>query len=219
MDKVDEVEFVGETTGVGRTFAYTVSVFIQIVWLVIITLLLISDNHRQYKVWWDIFSFVGDQHEEQGAERDLEPWERTIHTKLKLLPCLLLPLLIIVPPIFRRQKYRAITTIVICSVGLLLQSLHLVSSLLWVFQAENGSLEILIPELLLREAIAAVLTASLGIVLHTTCRAWKEGKMTNIAVDINQVGQRLCPVSKFIIFEHQKCTLYSATSTEPMCAW
>ena len=58
MDKRDE-EFVGETSAVGRSFAYIASVLTQIVWTIVTTLLLIGDQHHPDKVWWDIFSFVG----------------------------------------------------------------------------------------------------------------------------------------------------------------
>ena len=105
------------------------------------------------------------------------------------MPCLLLPLLIIIPPIFRRRKHRVLTTLVLCSLGLLLQALHLISSLVWAAQAEIESLKMRIPELLLREVIAALLAALLAFVLHTTYRAWKKGKPANIGVDISQVGQ------------------------------
>ena len=61
----------------------------------------------------------------------------------------------------------------------------------WVFQAETGSInfQMLIPELLLRLAIAAVLTALLCLVLYSTYCAWKGGKVANIGTDINQVRQ------------------------------
>ena len=113
------------------------------------------------------------------------------------MPCLLLPLLIIIPPIFRRRKHRVLTTLVLCSLGLLLQALHLISSLVWAAQAEIESLKMRIPELLLREVIAALLAALLGFVLHTTYCAWKKGKPANIGVDISQVGQCCITSVKF----------------------
>ena len=186
VEEEDEEELVKETT-VGRTFAYSASVLTQILWMVVTTLLLISDNHHEDKAWWKI-SYLEENAQEQAAKLGIGSWEATNHATGKLIPCLLLPLLIIVPPIFRRRRYRVLTTLLLCSLGLLLQVLHLLSSLVWAAQAENGSLKVRLPELLLREVIAAVLAALLGFVLHTTYRTWKEGKTTNIAMDIRQVG-------------------------------
>ena len=186
----DEEEFVRETT-VGRTFAFSASVLVQILLMVICTLLLISDSHHGEGAWWDISSYLEGE-EEQAIKESIGwevGWEATNHAAGKLIPCLLLPLLIIVPPIFRRRKYRVLATIVLCSLGLLLQALHLISSLVWAVQAENGSLAMRAPELILREVIAAVLAAILSFILHITYRAWKKRKPTNIAVDISQVVQ------------------------------
>ena len=186
-DKVEEdEEFVRETT-VGRTFAYSTSVLIQILLMVIWTLLLISDNHHGKKAWWDISNLIGE--EEQMTLPSLGPWEATNHAAGKLMPCLLLPLLIIIPPIFRRRKYRVLAILVLCSLGLLLQAIHLISRLVWAAQAENDSLAMRAPELILKEVIASVLAALLGFVMHTTYCAWKKRKPTNIAVDNSQVGQ------------------------------
>ena len=196
VEEEDEEEFVEETT-VGRTFAYSASVLTQILWMVITTLLLISDNHHGDQAWWDIAYLVEDTQEQTNKPR-IGPWEATNHATGKLIPCLLLPLLIIIPPIFRRRKYRVLATLVLCSLGLLLQALHLISSLVWAAQAEIGSLKMRVPELLLREVIAALLAALLGFVMHTTYHAWKEREATNIAVDISQVRQcfilQFCPV-------------------------
>ena len=189
MNKAEEgedEEFVRETT-VGRTFAYSASVLIQIFWMVITTLLLISDNHHGSKAWWDISYLLDEQ--EQAVRPSIGVWEATNHATGKLIPCLLLPLLIIIPPIFRRRKHRVLITLVLCSLGLFLQALHLISSLAWALKAKNGSLKMRTPELLLKEVIAAVLAALLGFVLHTTYRAWKKGKPSNIAMDNNKVGR------------------------------
>ena len=180
----DDEEFVRETT-VGRTFAYSASVLIQIFWMIITTLLLISDKHHGKKAWWDISYLVGE--EEQITIPSIGPWEATNHAAGKLIPCLLLPLLIIIPPIFRRRKYQVLTTVVLCSLGLLLQALHLITSLIWAVQAERGSLKMRAPELLLREMNAAVLAALFAFILQTAYRAWKKGKTINNAVDINKV--------------------------------
>ena len=191
MNKAEEgedEEFVRETT-VGRTFAYSASVLIQIFWMIITTLLLISDNHHGSKAWWDISYLVDEQ--EQAIRPSTGVWEATNHATGKLIPCLLLPLLIIIPPIFRRRKHRVLITLVLCSLGLLLQALHLISSLAWALKAENGSLKMRTPELLLKEVIAAVLAALLAFVFRTTLCAWKKGKPTNIAVDVSQVRQFL----------------------------
>ena len=108
-EKVEEdEEFVRETT-VGRTFAYSTSVLIQILLMVICTLLLISDNHHGKKAWWDISNLIGE--EEQMALPSLGPWEATNHAAGKLLPCLLLPLLIIIPPNFMLNSCRNANTI------------------------------------------------------------------------------------------------------------
>jgi len=190
----EDEEFVRETT-VGRTFAYSASVLTQIFWMVITTLLLISDNHHGSKAWWDISYLLDEQ--EQAVRPSIGVWEATNHATGKLIPCLLLPLLIIIPPIFRRRRHRVLTTLVLCSLGLLLQALHLISSLAWALKAENGSLRMRTPELLLKEVIAAVLAALLGFVLHTTYRAWKKGKPTNIAMDIDKSylhGAHVCLV-------------------------
>jgi len=190
-----EEEFVEETT-VARTFAYSASVIIQIIWMVITTLLLISDNHHGHLAWWDI-AYLEEDVQGQATKPSIGPWEVTNHATGKLIPCLLLPLLIILPPIYRRRKYRVFCTLVLCSLGLLLQALHLISSLVWAAQAEIGSLKVRVAELLLREVIAAVLAALLGVVLHTTYRAWKEGKASNVGVDINQSylhGAHVCLV-------------------------
>jgi len=190
----DDEEFGKET--VGRTFAYSASVLTQIFWMFVTTLLLISDNHHGHQAWWDIAYLVEDV-EGQATKPSISPWEATNHATGKLIPCLLLPLLIIIPPIFRRRKYRVFSTLVLCSLGLLLQALHLISSLVWAAEAEIESLKVRVPELLLREVIAAVQAALLGFVLHTTYRAWREGKPANIAVDINQSclhGAHVCLV-------------------------
>jgi len=183
MNKVEEdgvgEEFVRRTT-VGRTFAYSASVLMQIFWMIITTLLLISDNHHGSKAWWDISK------QEQATKASINVWEATNHAIGKLIPCLLLPLLIIIPPIFRRRKHRVLITLVLCSLGLLLQALHLISSLGWAVQAEEGSLKKGAPELLLREVIATVLAGLLGFVLHTTYCARKKGKPTNIATDFDK---------------------------------
>ena len=196
VEEEDEEEFVEETT-VGRTFAYSASVLTQILWMVITTLLLISDQHHGDQVWWDIAYLVEDA-QEQATKLRIGPWEATNHATGKLIPCLLLPLLIVIPPIFRKRKQRVLATLVLCSLGLLLQALHLISSLVWAAQAEIGSLKMRVPELLLREVIAALLAALLGFVMHTTYHAWKEREATNIAVDISQVRQcfilQFCPV-------------------------
>ena len=197
VEEEDYEEFVEEST-VGRTFAYSASVLTQILWMVVTTLLLTSDNHHGDQAWWDIAYLVGDvQEQEHPSKLRRDPWEATNHATGKLMPCLLLPLLIIIPPIFRRRKHRVLTTLVLCSLGLLLQALHLISSLVWAAQAEIESLKMRIPELLLREVIASLLAALLAFVLHTTYCAWKKGKPANIGVDISQVGQCFITSVKF----------------------
>ena len=183
MDKAEEEneeKLVQETSrGVARTFAYSANVLAQLFWMAISVMLLVGASHGSRQVWWwDISSVVEPE--------PIGPWERINNATGKLFPSVLLPLLIIFPPIFRRRKYRVITTLVLCSVGLLLQTIHLISTLVWAFQADTASLKMRLAELLLRELIAALLAALLGFVLAMTYRSWKKGKATNIAVDMNQ---------------------------------
>ena len=98
-----------EKTSVGRAFAYAVSVLAQMLWIVITTLLLITDDegHESERAWWD----------SDPNEHSFDFWENISHDTGKLLPCLLLPLLIIVPPIFSRRKHRALSTMVLCGLG------------------------------------------------------------------------------------------------------
>ena len=168
-----------EKTSVGRTFAYAVSVLAQILWIVITTLILISDDegHESERAWWD----------SDPNEHSFDFWENMSHDTGKLLPCLLLPLLIIVPPIFSRRKHRALSTMVLSGLGLLLGGLHLLSTLVWVVQAEQDALKRRAPELLLRELTSVVLALLLAFVLHSTYRTWNQGKPANAAVDVNQV--------------------------------
>ena len=168
-----------EKISVGRTFAYAVSVLAQMLWIVITTLLLITDDegHESERAWWD----------SDPNEHSFDFWENMSHDTGKLLPCLLLPLLIIVPPIFSRRKHRALSTMVLCGLGLLLGGLHLLSTLVWVVQAEQDALKRRAPELLLRELTSVVLALLLAFVLHSTYRTWNQGKLANAAVDVNQV--------------------------------
>ena len=48
-------EVLVEKTSVGRTFAYAVSALAQMLWIVITTLLLITDDegHESERAWWD----------------------------------------------------------------------------------------------------------------------------------------------------------------------
>jgi len=171
-------EVLVEKTSVGRTFAYAVSVLAQMLWIVITTLLLITDDegHESERAWWD----------SDPNKHSFDFWENMSHDTGKLLPCLLLPLLIIVPPIFSRRKHRVLSTLVLCGLGLLLGGLHLLSTLVWVVQAEQDALKRRAPELLLRELISVVLALLLAFVLHSTYRTWNQGKPANAAVDVNQ---------------------------------
>ena len=164
---------------VGRTFAYAVSVLAQMLWIVITTLLLITDDegHESERAWWD----------SDPNEHSFDFWENMSHDTGKLLPCLLLPLLIIAPPIFSRRKHRALSTMVLCGLGLLLGGLHLLSTLVWLVQAEQDALKRRAPELLLRELASVVLALFFAFVLHSTYRTWNQGKLANAAVDVNQV--------------------------------
>ena len=172
-------EVLVDKTSVGRTFAYAVSVLAQMLWIVITTLLLITDDegHESERAWWD----------SGPNEHSFDFWENMSHDTGKLLPCLLLPLLIIVPPIFSRRKHRALSTLVLCGLGLLLGGLHLLSTLVWLVQAEQDALKRRAPELLLRELTSVVLALLLAFVLHSTYRTWNQGKLANAAVDVNQV--------------------------------
>ena len=172
-------EVLVEKTSVGRTFAYAVSALAQMLWIVITTLLLITDDegHESERAWWD----------SDPNEHSFDFWENMSHDTGKLLPCLLLPLLIIVPPIFSRRKHRALSTLVLCGLGLLLGGLHLLSTLVWLVQAEQDALKRRAPELLLRGLTSVVLALLLAFVLHSTYRTWNQGKPANAAVDVNQV--------------------------------
>merc|ERR1712013_810992 len=159
-------EVLVEKTSVGRTFAYTVSVLAQMLWIVITTLLLITDDegHESERAWWD----------SDPNKHSFDFWENMSHDTGKLLPCLLLPLLIIVPPIFSRGKHRALSTLVLCGLGLLLGSLHLLATLVWLVQAEQDALKRRAPELFLTELTSVVLTLLLAFVLHSTYRTWNQ---------------------------------------------
>ena len=54
-------EVLVEKTSVGRTFAYAVSVLAQMLWIVITTLLLITDDegHESERAWWDSIQLLG----------------------------------------------------------------------------------------------------------------------------------------------------------------
>ena len=155
-------------TSFGRTFAYSAGVFSASVLSIITSLLLIPDTHY---------------------EPITTAWETINHLTSKLFPCLLLPLLIVLPPVFQNRNHRALATIVLCILGILLQAVHVMSTVRWVAQAEKDVMMMRAPELVLALVIAVLLAGLLIFVLVITHQTWREGKPANIAVDKRQVGK------------------------------
>ena len=155
-------------TSFGRTFAYSAGVLSASVLSIITSLLLIPDTHY---------------------EPITTAWETINHLTSKLFPCLLLPLLIVLPPVFQNRNHRALATIVLCILGILLQAVHVMSTVRWVAQAEKDVMMMRAPELVLALVIAVLLAGLLIFVLVITHQTWREGKPANIVVDNRQVGK------------------------------
>ena len=150
-----------------RTFAYTASAVVLLVSVFVLVSLLLADLQ-------DLREELAMEMAEVTHVASASDWARTNDLVGKTFTCLLLPLLVLLPPVFAGRRVRLAATMVLCAVGLLLLLLHLISAVGWVATSPDPLPRLSM--LLQRGAVAVLLTLPLALLLATTTGTWRQAR-------------------------------------------
>lgn len=168
-----------------RTFAYTTSAFVLLASEFVLVSLLASDLQSL-------------RHEVEEMEETSLAWSPTNLLVGKTFTCLLLPLLVLLPPVFAGRRPRLAANLLLCAAGLLLLLLHLLSAVCWAATSPHPLP--CLSMLLQRGAVALLLALLLTLLLATTASTWRQAaRPSNRATDAARSQEYVAQVSLVVL--------------------
>ena len=155
-----------------RTLAYTTTVGLLVFWTVAINIALLKD------------AASGDS----GASDNFLTWADVNQVSRSLVTCLVTPLTITVPPIFRHHTLRLAVCLALNILGLLLLCLHLLSGLVWAAMVPTNLLLNKLVVLVLQQILGLLLAACLVVLAFNQLSSWQLKRGLAITWAVPQTG-------------------------------